>query len=77
MKEKIMAILEDLRPDVDFENETALIEEGILSSMDVVSIVSELVDTFDIMISVEHLIPENFNSVTGIVNLVESLQAGE
>lgn len=77
MKEELMEILENLRPDVDFESETALIDDGILSSMDVVSIVSECVDAFDIMIGVEHLIPENFNSVDGMVALIEKIQDGE
>lgn len=77
MKDELMEILEELRPDVDFENETALIDDGILSSMDVVAIVSEAVDAFDIMIGVEHLIPENFNSVDGMVALIEKIQDGE
>lgn len=77
MKDELMEILEELRPDVDFENETALIDDGILSSMDVVAIVSEAVDAFDIMIGVEHLIPENFNSVDGMVALIERIQDGE
>ncbi len=77
MKDELMEILEALRPDVDFENETALIDDEILSSMDVVAIVSEMVDAFDIMIGVEHLIPENFNSVDGMLDLIERLQDGE
>lgn len=77
MKDEMMNILEELRPDVDFENETALIDDGILSSMDVVAIVSEAVDAFDVMIGVEHLIPENFNSVDSMVALIEKIQDGE
>lgn len=77
MKDELMEILEELRPDVDFENETALIDDGILSSMDVVAIVSEVVDAFDVMIGVEHLIPENFNSVDGMLDLIERIQDGE
>ncbi len=77
MKDEMMKILEELRPDVDFEKETALIDDGILSSMDVVAIVSEAVDAFDVMIGVEHLIPENFNSVDSMVALIEKIQDGE
>ena len=77
MKDELLEILEELRPDVDFETETALIDDGILSSMDVVAIVSEVVDAFDIMIGVEHLIPENFNSVDGMISLIEKIQDGE
>ncbi len=77
MRDELMEILEELRPDVDFESEKALIDDGILSSMDVVAIVSEVVDVFDIMIGVEHLIPENFNSVDGMIDLIKRIQDGE
>lgn len=74
MKERVMEILTDLRPDVDFENNTALIDDGELESLDIVALVGELNDEFDIDISVEHLIPENFNSVDAMVQLIEELQ---
>ena len=74
MKEKVLAILKDCCPQVDFETETALIDDGILESFDIVTIVSELMYAFDIQISVEDLMPENFNSADDIVKLVESLQ---
>lgn len=74
MKEKLMEILQELRPDVDFENEQELITGGILDSMDVVSIVGEVDDEFDVQIRVENLIPENFNSVDAMVALIEKIQ---
>lgn len=73
MKE-LMEILEDLRPDVDFAGETGLIDNGILDSFDIVSLVSELNDTFDIEIQPTDLVPENFNSAEAIWALVEKLQ---
>lgn len=72
--DKLMQILEDLRPDVDFASETALIDNGILESFDIVSLVGELDDAFDIEIKPNHLIPANFNSAKAILALVESLQ---
>ena len=72
--EKLMQILQDIRPDVDFENETALIDDGILDSFDVVSIISELDDAFGVQIRITELDPENFNSVESIWNLVNSLK---
>lgn len=72
--EKIIAILKSIRSDVDFENEKKLIDDGILDSFDIVSIVSELCDVYDISISVDDLEPENFNSVEAIAALVEKLQ---
>lgn len=72
--EKLMQILQDIRPDVDFENETALIDDGILDSFDVVSIISELDDVFGVQIRITELDPENFNSVESIWNLVQNLK---
>ena len=66
MRDTIMEILEDLRPDVDFEKETKLIDDKILESFDIVSLVSELSDEFDITIRPKDLVPENFNSVDAI-----------
>lgn len=72
--EKILEILKSIRSDVDFENEKALIDDGILDSFDVVSVVGELCDEFDITITAEDLEPENFNTVEAIAALVERLQ---
>lgn len=73
--EKLLEILKAIRPDVDFENETALIDDGILDSFDVVSIISELDDEFDVQIRITELDPENFNSVESIWKLVQELRA--
>ena len=72
--EQLMAILSDIRPDVDFENETALIDDGILDSFDVVSIISEMDDKFGVQIRISELDPENFNSAEAIWKLVLSLK---
>lgn len=72
--EKILEILKSIRSDVDFENETLLIDNGILDSFDVVSVVGELCDEFDITITAEDMEPENFNSAAAILALVERLQ---
>ena len=75
MREKILEILTELCPGVDFEHETALIDDGLVDSLDIVSIVTELMDTFDVEINVEDLQPENFNSVDAMVELIERAQA--
>lgn len=72
--EKILEILNDIRPDVDFNEETNLVDGGILDSFDIVSIISELNDAFDIHIRVTDLKPENFNSIGAISQLVTSKQ---
>lgn len=73
--EKLMEILKGIRPDVDFENETSLIDDGILDSFDVVSIISELDNEFDVQVRITELDPENFNSVEAIWQLVQDLKA--
>ncbi len=72
--EELMEILQELRPDVDFENETALITDGVLDSFDIVALVGELNDAFDIEIKPNNLVPENFNSAKAIMALIEQLQ---
>ncbi len=74
MKEQVLEILTEIRGDIDFENETKLIDDNILASLDIVAIVGEFNDVFDVEISVEDLIPENFNSVDAMVALIEEAQ---
>ncbi|MBK7525391.1 MAG: acyl carrier protein [Saprospiraceae bacterium] len=74
MTEKILEILSDVRPDLDFENEKSLVSDGNLDSFDIVTIISELNDAFNIKIKVQDLIPANFNSLEAIHNLVVRLQ---
>ena len=72
--EKLLEILQRVRPDVDFKNETLLIDDGILDSMDVVSIISEFDDEFGVQVRINELIPDNFNSVEAIWNLIQNLK---
>ncbi|MBE5890733.1 MAG: acyl carrier protein [Lachnospiraceae bacterium] len=72
-KEQLMEILEELRPDIDFENETALIDDHIMESFDVVALVSSLSDEFDITVRPKDLLPKNFNNVDAMVELIDRL----
>lgn len=72
--DELMEILEELRPDVDFEKETALIDDGVLDSFDIVALVGELNEAFDIEIKPNNLVPENFNSAKSMMALIEQLQ---
>lgn len=72
--EKLLELLKNIRPDVDFENETELIDEGILDSFDVVSIISEIDDAFGVQIRINELEPENFNSAEAIWSLIQKLK---
>ncbi len=75
--ERLLPLLQEIRPDVDFEKETALIDEGILDSFDVVSIISELDDLYDVQIRISELDPENFNSLDSIKELILKMQASK
>ena len=70
--EELLKILSDIRPDVDFAAEDKLIDGGVLDSFDIISIVSEINDTFDINVNVADLLPEHFNSAAAIWSLIES-----
>ena len=74
MMKKMMDILLDVRPDVDFEKEKKLIDDCILDSFDIITIVSEFNEAFDIDIDVEDLEPENFNTVEAMAELIKRLQ---
>ena len=74
MRDTLLEILEEIAPDVDFENETALIDDGLLESFDIVNLVSELSDEFDIEIRPKDLVAENFNSVDAMVKMITRLQ---
>ncbi|MBQ4353296.1 MAG: acyl carrier protein [Clostridia bacterium] len=70
-KKKLLALLTDIRPDVDFENETALVDDGLIESLDIVAIVTEIMAQFDVEISVDDLMPENFNSADAMLGMIE------
>lgn len=76
MKETVLEILKDVRSDVDFAGtDKKLIDDNVLESLDIVAIVGEFNDEFDIEISVEDLTPENFNSVDAMIELIKNAQA--
>lgn len=74
--EQLMEILTELRPDVDFEQEEALIDDAILDSFDIVSLIGELNEAFSVDIPFEELEPENFNSAKKIYELIQRLLEG-
>ena len=71
MKEKILEILQDIRPEVDFTDSEDFIEDGYLDSFDMVALVSNLDKTFGISILGEDIIPENFANIEAIENIVK------
>ena len=75
--DELMDILMDLDPDIDYENETRLIDGKVLDSFKIVSLVAQIADNFDIEISPKYLVPENFNSVRAMWAMIQKIQAEE
>ena len=75
MKKQIIEILSEICPGIDFETETALIDDGLIDSLDIVAVVTELMEAFGVELGVDDLTPENFNSVEAIEELIESKQS--
>ena len=72
--EKLMEILVEIDDSIDYENEKALIDDRLLDSFGVITLVSELEDAFDIDIEASEMTPDNFNSAESIYNMVKRLQ---
>ena len=71
--EKLLEILSSLHPDVDFESTSDLVDDGILDSLDIVTLVTEINSEFDVTIPAEDIVPENFNSAEALMALIEKL----
>ena len=71
--EEFIELLQDIKEDVDFENCTTLIDDHVLDSFDILSIISTLNDEFDISIPAAEIVPENFNSAVALLDMVTRL----
>ncbi len=71
--EQLLNILSSLHPEVDFENTEDLVDDGILDSLDIVAIVTEIDAEMGVSIPAEEIVPENFNSVKALMELIERL----
>ena len=69
-----MEILNDIDDTVNWEDETALIDDRILDSFGVISLISELEDQFEIEIDASEIVPENFNSADAMWKMIQRLQ---
>ncbi|MBT0611778.1 acyl carrier protein [Campylobacter hyointestinalis] len=72
--QEITEILQSVRGDIDFTNATNLVSDGIITSFDILQIVMELEEKFDIEIEPQYIEPENFNSAKAIKEMIEKLK---
>ncbi|MBQ9085757.1 MAG: acyl carrier protein [Clostridia bacterium] len=71
--EQLLEILRSMHPDVDFSAAMDLIDDGILDSLDIVTLVTEINSVFDVTIPAEEIVPENFNSADALMALINKL----
>lgn len=72
--QELLELLKDILPKVQWESDLALVDEGILNSIDIITIISEITDEYDIKISSDEMKAENFNSVEAIYNMIQRLE---
>ncbi len=73
-KGSLQGILREIHPEVDYDKEIHLVDDGIFDSLDIVSLISEIAVSFGIKIPANEIVPENFNSVAAILKLLEELE---
>lgn len=71
---ELLEILNEIDDTIDYETETGLIDDHLLDSFAIISLVSELEDAFGISIDAAEMTPENFNSAANLWKMVERLQ---
>ncbi len=71
--EELLEILRGIKPDIDFENCTTLIDDELLDSFDIISIVAELNEAFDLQIPASEIVPDNFNSAAALYAMIKRL----
>lgn len=75
--ERLLKILNSMHPDVDFEQQEDLITGGILDSFDIVTLVTEITEEFDVSFRARDIVPENFKSVKTLYALIQKLEEEE
>ena len=70
--EQLLKVLSEVCPNIDCTKETALVDDGLIDSFEMVALVSELMEAFDVELDVDDLLPENFNSAEAMWKLIRS-----
>lgn len=71
--ERLIELLQEIKEDIDYENEGALIDDELLDSFDILQLISAIDDEFDVAIPAAMIIPQNFNSVEALWNMIQEL----
>ena len=72
--EALMEILENLHPEIDFNTCETLIDDGLIDSFDIVTIIAEINEEYDVVIPAEEIVPDNFNSAKALYALIQKLE---
>lgn len=72
--EQLLEILKEIKPDIDFNSEKALIDNEVFDSFDIVQLIGEISEKFDVEIQPNEIIPENFNSIEDMWNMIQRLK---
>ena len=72
--EPLLEILNDLHPDTDFTRETRLLDDGILTSFDIVMLVTRIEENYGVLIPAKAITPEHFNSAKALYALIQTLE---
>lgn len=76
IREKVLAILKDIKPTKDLTGLTDIVEGGYIDSFELMNLITTLSETFAIEIGIDDMVPENFNSADSISGMVERLKKG-
>lgn len=72
--EEFLKLLKKIKPNVDFTKEQALVDDGLLESLDIISIISEVAEVYGVLIPSDEIIPDNFNSAEAMYELIEDFK---
>ena len=72
--QELLELLKEALPNVDWETEEALVDDGVLDSIDIITVISEITDEYDVKISTDEMKAENFNSLKAIYEMIQTLQ---
>ena len=71
--ERLIELLQEIKEDIDYENEAALIDDELLDSFDILQLISAIDDEFEVSIPAAMIIPQNFNNVEALWNMIQEL----